>query len=265
MTATTALAPPRRARSVSLARLLVERHIRVNVRRWINLAFELFEPLLYLLAIGYGLGTLVGSVQGDHMSYAAYVAPGLLAGAAMNAAINETTFRVFLRIKHERFYDSLLVTPLGIADMAVGEVSWAIVRAVVAASGFLLASAVLGLIHSAWALLSIPAAALIGFAFGSAGLAATSFLRNWQDFQLIQLVTLPMFMFSTTFYPLTVYPHALRPVVVCLPLYHAIVLTRGLVGGHFSAAMLIAIGYLVAIGGLCLRLAIVRLRHALRT
>lgn len=260
----TTATPARRRRPGARAPLLLERHVLVNTRTWINLAFELFEPLLYLLAIGFGLGAIIGPVAGSDVPYPAYVAPGLLAAAAMNGAVGETTFRVFLRIKHERFYESILVTPLSVADVAIGEVGWAVLRAVVAATGFLAASAVLGLLHSAWALLAVPAAALIGFAFGSAGMFVTTFLRNWQDFQYIQLVMLPMFMFATTFYPLSVYPAALRPLIACLPLYQAIELVRGVALGVFGQGVLIAVVYLGLLGAGALYLAVGRLRGQLR-
>ncbi|MEV6963938.1 ABC transporter permease [Hamadaea sp. NPDC051192] len=260
----TTTAIPGRRRPGARAPLLLERHLLVNTRTWVNLAFELFEPLLYLLAIGFGLGTVIGSVAGPGVPYAAYVAPGLLAAAAMNGAFGETTFRVFLRIRHERFYDSILVTPLSVADVAIGEVAWAMLRAVVAATGFLAASTVLGLLRSPWALLAVPAAALIGFAFGSTGLYATTYLRNWQDFQYIQLVMLPMFMFATTFYPLSVYPAGLRPVIAMLPLYQAIELVRGVALGSFGPGLLVAVAYLAGLGVVTLSLAVGRLRRQLR-
>ena len=94
-----------------------------------------------------------------------------------------------------------------------------------------------------WALLALPAALVIAFAFAAVGMAATSFMRSWQDFDLVALVILPMFLFSTTFYPITVYPRWLQMIIECLPLYHAVELMRGLTTGVVGPALLGHLAY----------------------
>ncbi len=120
-----------------------------------------------------------------------------------------------------------------------------------------------GLVHSAWAALIVPGALLIGFAFAAIGLAVVTYLRNWQDFQLIQLAMLPMFLFATTFYPLGVYPRPVQIAVECLPLYQSIQIVREPSLGVMDARVGWAAGYLVVLGCLALALALRRLERAL--
>ena len=140
---------------------------------------------------------------GVDVRYAEYVAPGILATTAMNAAFNQTSFAVFSRMKVERGYDAVVPTPLSIADIALGEVASSVISGVFASCGFVVVMLVLGLVASPGILLAIPGSLLVGYAFGAVGLAVTTYLRDFSDFQLIQLVMLPMFLFATTFYPLS--------------------------------------------------------------
>jgi lipooligosaccharide transport system permease protein len=197
------------------------------------------------------VGHLVGALPGagpDGTPYAAFVAPALLATSAMNSAVNETTGGVWWRLKFERFYDSILATPLGVTDIAVGEVAAAVLRSAVASSCFFGVIAALGLVHSWWALMVVPAAVLISFAFAGAGLAVTTYLSKFHHHQYVQLFMLPMFLFATTFYPLSVYPPPVQWVVVSLPLYHATELLRGLMLGQVGPGLTIAAVYLLALG-----------------
>jgi len=138
---------------------------------------------------------------------------------------------VFFKLKYAKTYDAMLSTPLGPADIAVGEILWAQLRGTLYSASFLLVMGGLGLIESWWGLLALPAATLIGLAFAAVGMAATSFMRSWQDFEFVQLAILPMFLFSTTFFPLSVYPRPLQLVVQFTPLFHGIELVRPLTTG----------------------------------
>lgn len=231
------------------ARMLVERSTLVYRRFWLTLLSGFFEPLFFLLALGQGLGALIGGTLtgpgGEPLSYAAYIAPGLLAASAMNGAVYDATFNIFFKFKYAKVYDAMLATPLGPVDIAVGEIAWALIRGGLYATGFLTIMLGLGLISSAWAVLALPAALLVAFAFAAVGMAVTTFMRSWQDFDLIQLVVVPMFLFSTTFFPLSVYPPAVRVVVECLPLYHAIELMRALTTGAVGWGLLGHVSYFV--------------------
>jgi lipooligosaccharide transport system permease protein len=237
---------------------LLLRSATASRRSWIAFVSGFFEPFFYLLAMGQGLGSMVGTLPGPDgapLSYAAFIAPGLLAASAMNGAVFDSTFNVFFKLKYGRIYDAMLATPLGPVDIALGEIGWALIRGGIYSLGFLAVMGGFGLLVSPWALLALPAALVVAFAFAAVGMAATSFMRSWQDFDLVTLVVLPMFLFSTTFYPLSVYPRWLQIVVECLPLYHAVELMRGLttgvvhVGllGHLAYfAVMIAFGVVVA-------------------
>ncbi len=230
------------------SRALLLRSATASKRAWMAFVSGFFEPVFYLIAMGQGLGSLVGALPGPDgrpISYAAFIAPGLLAASAMNGAVFDSTFNVFFKLKYGRLYDAMLATPLGPVDIALGEIGWALIRGGLYALGFLSVMAGFGLLVSPWALLALPAALVVAFAFAAVGMAATSFMRSWQDFDLVTLVVLPMFLFSTTFFPLSVYPRWLQIVVECLPLYHAVELMRGLTTGVVGFGLLGHVAYFV--------------------
>jgi lipooligosaccharide transport system permease protein len=234
-----------------MARMLVERNLRVFRRAWIAIVSGFFEPVFYLFSLGVGLGALVGQVTTDDgvpVAYATFVAPALLASSAMNGAVFDSTFNIFFKLKYARLYDSVLATPLGPRDIAVGEISWALMRGLVYSLGFFVVALLAGLVQSWWALLAVPAASLIGFAFAAAGMACTTFMRSWQDFDYVQLAILPMFLFSATFFPLSTYPSGLQWVVQATPLFHGVSLVRDLMLGHVGAGLLVHVGYLLVMG-----------------
>jgi lipooligosaccharide transport system permease protein len=240
------------------ARMLLERGLLVYRRIWLIIFSGMFEPLFYLFALGTGLGALVGTITGPGgapIGYAEFIAPGLLAASAMNGAVYDATFNIFFKLKYAKTYDAMLATPLGPVDIAIGEITWSLLRGGLYAAGFLLVMLGMGLIASAWALLALPAALLIALGFAAVGMAATTFMRSWQDFELVQLAVLPMFLFATTFYPLSVYPAEVRWLVQCMPLYHGVELMRALSTGIVSwdllghaayFAVMAAIGFIVA-------------------
>ena len=238
-------------RSVPRAWYLIERNLFVYRRTWTVIVSGFFEPLFYLLGIGYGLGRLIGEVTGPGghpISYTAFVAPALLATGAMNGAIAEATFNFFFKLNYNRTFQSILATPLAVRDVAIGEIAWALIRGGLYALGFMAVITALGLVSSPLALLAIPAALLLGFAVGAVGMAATSFMRTHQDFDLINLVTLPLFLFSATFFPIETYPAAIQAIVVWTPLYQGVALIRGLTVGVVGPEMLVHVVYLVVMG-----------------
>jgi lipooligosaccharide transport system permease protein len=234
----------------SRGRLLFERNLMVYRRTWMIIFSGLFEPLFYLFSMGIGLGHFVGKVPGPGgrlVDYSSYIAPALLASAAMNGAVYDSS-NVFWKLKYNKVYDAVMSTPVGPADVTVGETSWALFRGFLYAVSFMIVAGALGLIESAWGLLALPGAILIGFAFAGLGVAAITFFRTWQDFELLALVQLPMFLFSATFFPISTYPHALQWVVRFSPLYHAIQLLRSLTLGTVGWPQLLDAGYLLVLG-----------------
>ena len=237
---------------------LVERNVLAYRRAWLIFVSGLIEPLLFLFALGVGLGALVGEVAGPDgtpVPYREFVAPALLAASAMNGAVYESTFNIFSKLKFSRLYDAVLATPVEPRDIAVGEITWSLLRGAIYAASFLAVAWLAGLVASPWAVLALPAATLIGFAFAGIGLTATTFMTSWQDFDLVQLVLMPLFLFSATFYPLEVYPPALQAIAQLSPLYHGVQLTRGLMLGVLQPVLLVHAGVLLVIGVVGLRIA----------
>jgi lipooligosaccharide transport system permease protein len=233
------------------ARMLVERSVMVARNSWLIFLSGAAEPFLYLLAFQLGFGKLVTEVAGPDgrpMSYVAFVAPALLATSAMNGAVFESTYNLFFKLRYAKLYDAMLATPIGPLDVALGEIGWAITRGGLYAVAFLAIAAAMGLLASWWALLMVPAALLVGLAFSAIGMALVTYLRSTAQFDYIQLALTPMFLFATTFFPLSVYPEPLQWVVRCLPLYHAIELMRGLATGILSGSMLVNLAYLLVLG-----------------
>jgi len=230
---------------------LIERNLYVYKHGWMVIVSGFFEPLFYLLSIGFGLGALVGNVPGPggrDIPYQLFIAPALLASSSMNGAITEATLNFFFKLKYQKTFDSILSTPLSVADIALGELGWALIRGALYTLGFLGVMVILSIGVSPWLLLTLPAALLISFAFGAVGMAATSFMRTWQDFDLIQLVVLPMFLFSGTFYPLDAYPDAFRIVVQLTPLYQGVDLLRSLAVGVVGPSAIVHVAYLAIMG-----------------
>jgi lipooligosaccharide transport system permease protein len=237
---------------------LIERHARFYRRLWLVIASGAAEPAFYLLSVGVGVGALVGNVAGpggQPVPYRAFVAPGLLAVSALNGALNDSTFNVYGRLKFEKLYDAVLTTPLGAQDVALAEIGWAVLRGMMYSVSFLLVMAVMGLIRSPWALLALPSAALVSFATAAIGVWLTTYMKSWQNFEYVVLVATPMFLFSGTFYPLSVYPRVIGAIVAWSPLYQGVVILRDLVLGAPSADLVWRAGYLIALGVLGLALA----------
>lgn len=255
-----ALGLPRRATHVFERNVMAYRH------QWLIFISGFAEPVLYLLGIGFGIGSLVPNIStggGHSVSYAMFVAPALLAWSAMNGAIIETTFNFFFKVRYAKTFDAVIATPLEVEDAVLGEVMWAVARGSIYSGAFVVLMLALGLIASPWALLAIPAAVLIGFAFAALGSAVTSFMRTWQDFDMVNLALQPMFLFSATFFPITVYPAALQAVVKLTPLYHAVNLIRGLTTGVVGVEQVGNVAYLVGMAIVGLAIAAFRLRRQL--
>jgi len=234
-----------------MARILVERNIISYRHGWIAIVTGFAEPVFYLFSLGIGLGALVKVVTTDggrSVPYAYFVAPALLAASAMNGAVFDSTFNVFFKLKFARLYDSVLATPMGPRDVAVGEISWSLMRGALYAAAFLVVAWLVGTVHSWWALLALPAATFIGFAFSAVGMFATTFMRSWVDFDYVTLAIQPMFLFSATFFPLSTYPGAVQWLVQATPLYHGVALERALMLGKVGPGLLVHVAYLLALG-----------------
>jgi lipooligosaccharide transport system permease protein len=249
------------------AQRIWERNLLVYRRLWKIIFTGFFEPVFYLLSIGIGFGALVPEVVGPGgvpIDYTAFVAPALMAASAMNGSVMETTFNIFFKLKFGNVYEGILTTPMNPRDIAIGEIGWALFRGALYSIVFLVVMVIMGLTNNWWALLTIPGAVLIGFAFGSVGLAACTFMRSWQDFDLVSLITMSLFLFSGTFFPISRLPEVLQWIVQVSPLYHGTEMLRSFALGIFDWSLAGHIAFLVAMGLIGARIASRRLDGMLR-
>lgn len=241
--------------------------IRSGGSYWWLVVSGFMEPLLYLFAIGWGVGALVGDMtlaDGTTVPYLTFLAPALLAASAMNGAIAETTMNFFAKMKFAKLYESVLNTPVTPVEIAFGELGWAMVRGSLYTAAFLVLIAAMGLTTPLLALAAFPAALLVGFAFGALGLALATLMRTWQDFDYMGVVQFSLFLFSGTFVPVASYPLFLQVVVQLTPLYHGVHLLRGLTLDMPSWGLLWHVLYLVVLTAGGLALASRRMRRLLR-
>ena len=225
---------------------LVERSVMVYRRTWMIIVSGFFEPLFYLLSIRIGFGALIGdvTVNGASIGYADFVAPALMASAAMNGAVYDSTMNIFYKLKHAKLYETVLATPLSPTEVAAGEIMWALTRGLLYSIAFLICIVALGMASSGWILLAVPACLLIGCAFAAMGMAVTTYMRGWSDFEFIPAATLPMFLFSATFYPISSYGGWAWAVQIS-PLYHGAALVRAAALGDASWGIVGHVMYLV--------------------
>ncbi|THV31587.1 ABC transporter [Glycomyces paridis] len=224
-------------------------------RAWILVVSGAVESLLFLFAFGFGVGALVGDItlpDGTTVSYTAFVAPAILANAAMMGVLNETSINVFAKFKWMKVYDGILNTPLRPWDVALGEVWWALIRGGTYIGAFVVVMGLFGLLDSWWSLLAVPACVFISLAFAGIGLTLATLFRDWPDFDWMMAVVFAMFLFGGTFTPVEAYPAFAQPIVYVMPLYHGIELVRGLSLGQPGPMMLVNIAYLLAlsVGGM---------------
>lgn len=233
---------------------VVARGLKVIARQnWLIVVTGFFEPVLYLLSMGLGLGALIGDIEfyGRPVPYAAYIAPALMAVSAMNGAIYDSTMNVFFKMRYAKLYDQMLSTSLGPMDVALGEIVLAMLRGLLYALGFMAVTTLLGLNLSWTAVLAIPAALVIALGFASLGLAVTSFLRTFQQLDMVWFVMMPMFLLSATFFPIDVYPEAVQAFIMALPLWHGVDMIRQLTTGLIQPSIWGHLGYfavMIALG-----------------
>ena len=228
--------------------LILRNLLAFRTSSWFVVLSGFVEPVFYLMSFGFGLGALIGGVtdgSGQPVSYAQYIAPALLATSAMNGAIYDSTWNVFFKMHFGKFYTTVMATSLGSLDVALGEISWALLRGLTYAIGFMAVVAPLGLIVSPWGILAVPAAVLVAFGFAAVGMGVTSYLTSFQQMNWVNFFLLPMFLLSGTFYPLSVYPEWVQFIIRALPLSQAIEMIRGFTLGHIDFALVGHVLYFV--------------------
>ena len=213
---------------------------------------SVLNPLLYLGAMGIGLGTLVdahGTARLGGLSYLAFLAPGLLAAAAMQAAVEESTYPVLGSVKWRRTYYAAAASPLRPADLFHGHLLFTTMRLAMNSAVFLAVMAAFGAVASPWALAALPAAVLTGLAFAAPVEAWAITVTKDTSFALIfRFGLIPLFLFSGTFFPITQLPAWLRPLAYVTPLWHGVALCRSLTLGTASLGGALAhVTYLAAV------------------
>ena len=212
---------------------------------WRGSAFStVLSPVLFLAAMGLGLGSLVDdNGQGvEGIDYLSFLAPGLLAAAAMQTGCFESLWPVMAGIKWRKSYDAMMATPLTARDIAVGHVTWATVRVTMTAVAFLVAMVLFGAVASWWGLLALPAAVLTGAAHTAPLAGITASLDN--DYAIANIMrfgVVPLFLFSGTFFPVEQLPDWIEPLAVVTPLWHGVELCRSLCLGE--ASLLASLGH----------------------
>jgi lipooligosaccharide transport system permease protein len=225
---------------------------------WLVVISGFFEPVLYLFSIGLGVGGLIRTFtlgDGTVVRYAAFVAPAMLATSAMNGALAEATFNFFARLRWVKLYDAMVATPLRPFEIALGELGWALLRGVLYSAAFLGLMVWLDLTTVGWAIVALPASLLVGFAFGAVGMAISTMIRTWQDFDYIVVVQFALFLFSGTFVPVQTYAPVMRILVEATPLYQAVELIRDITTGRLSWGSWGHVVYLGALAAVCLTIA----------
>jgi len=222
---------------------------------WLMLS-GLVEPVFYLFAIGWGVGSLVGDVQvgGHSVPYLTYIAPALLAASAMNGALTEAGVNFFIKITGMKIYDPVLNTPVTPVDIAFGELAWSMVRGGIYGGAFLALISGMGLTEPWRAAAALPATLLVCFAFGGLGLVVATLMRTFADYDYVAVVQAALFLFSGTFTPIGEYPGPVQVIVQLTPLWRGVDLLRSLTLGQFGWTVLLDVAYLLALsaGGVVL-------------
>ena len=235
--------------ALASARVVVFREFMAYRKVWWVFLSGFLEPVFYLFSIGVGVGGLITGFEfhGREVPYVEFVAPAMLAASAFNGALLDSTYNFFFKLKIDKLFSQQLATPLGTRDIALGNLMWIVGRGTIYSAGFLLVMLAMGMARTWWALLAIPATFLIAVTVGALGMAATTWMRTFQDFEFVTLVQLPLFLFSATFFPITAFPQWLRWIVEFTPLYRGVVLTRELCTGIVTWGSLVSVVYLVGV------------------
>lgn len=236
----------------------------VSYRRFVVPTFiaSIGEPLLYLVAIGVGLGAFLGLIDG--MPYTQFIAPGLVVSAVMFSATFECTYSSMVRMTIERVYNAQLVTPVSAEEVVAGEILWGMTRGLASGAIMLAMLALFGLARGPW-LLAYPLLwVLTAFLFASLSMVVTSFAKNFDFFTYyFQLFISPMFFFSGVFFPLDRFPPWVHAIAQALPLTHAVELSRAILRGRMDASVLWNVLALLVPGVLFFLLALNRMKRRL--
>ncbi|MFO1518436.1 MAG: ABC transporter permease [bacterium] len=239
------------------------RDLKVWSRYWpSSLVANLGEPLLYLFALGFGVGRYVTGIDG--MSYAEFIAPALVVASVMNTATFETTYSSYTRMAVQKTFDAIAVTPLSFRQIVMGEILWAATKGVLSGAVILLVFSAARLVHSPWAPVVLVVCFVEGILFSSLGMLATSIAKSYDFFTYyFTLFISPMFLLSGTFFPLKGLPGWITKAAWFLPLTHAITGAREIFLGHFNSTLAFSLLWLVLLTVVISAVAVVRMEKRL--
>ncbi len=231
---------------------------------WVSLLWVIVEPILYLLAIGYGLGTLVGDVQG--VSYVEFFTPALMVISAMLVVFFESTYSTYTKLTRQKTFDTVLLTSIGPDEVALGEILWAASKGLLSASGVALVAWSQGLIRPEHIVPSLAVVALMCWVFASIGVIFTSTARNYDWFLYAQTIfIMPMYLFAGTYFPLGILPELVQKIALFLPLTHAVMAVRSIVSGEVQASLFLNLAVLFVMAVFTTNYAVARMRAKLVT
>lgn len=239
------------------------RNLKVFLKTWkANIMFNFLEPVLYLWALGFGLGVYVEEIQG--LPYINFLAPGLVASSAMFSTAYEMTYDSFTRMSFHKTFHAMVATPVSMDDVVMGEMIYGTFKGVLYGLVFLLVNYLFGLVKSPLALFVPIPLILMALTFSIFSLIWTSMAPNYDAFgYFFTIIISPMFLFSGIFFPVENLPGALHILAWLTPLYHAVVVIRGLVLGTFHLSELWHLGVLVGLIILLIRVPLVMVKNRL--
>jgi lipooligosaccharide transport system permease protein len=229
---------------------------------WITLFWIVFEPTLYLLAIGKGVGYFVGEIRGQ--SYLEFFFPALLCMTGMVISFFEATYASYARMSQQYTFKIFMLTPLRPDEVSLGEIGWATLKGFLGVLGVVAVSALLGLVNSWWLAPVLAVVLLMSWVSAAFGLLLTSSVRHWDYFIYAQSgILIPMTLFSGTYFPLDELPLSLARLAYIFPLTHAVKASRYFLQGNLNPEILVNLGILVVLGTFCTNWAVQRVRRKL--
>jgi lipooligosaccharide transport system permease protein len=231
---------------------VVQRNALVYRHVWRGSVFSSFlQPSLFLLAMGFGVGGMMNAQNmafPNGLSYVEFLAPGLLAAAAMQVATFESTYPVLGKMVWQRNYEAIMATPMSVADLVFGELAWIAVRLSMVALAFVLVMTAFGIARSPSVWLAVPATGLTGLAFAAPVMALAGTMKTTGNFNVLYRFGItPLFLFSGVFFPVSRLPESLQALVWFSPLFHGVELVRGLTNGAMAARWALHIAFLAVI------------------
>jgi len=239
------------------------RNLQVFKKTWkANIMFNFVEPLLYLWALGFGLGMYVSQIGG--LSYIDFLAPALIASSAMFSTTYEMTYGSFTRMGYQKTFHGMVATPVSMDDVVMGEILYGTFKGVLYGLVFLVVVAMFGVLKSPWALLIPVPLALMVMSFSILSLIWTSIAPNYDSFgYFFTLFISPMFLFAGVFFPVDSLPAGLRFLPWLTPLYHAVEVIRQLALGKLDWSILADLSWLAAFVMITLRIPLVMVKNRL--